>query len=298
MAPPDFFPVGDVNSEISLIDWKGTADWIAFGPEVFERAFSSSGWKTFSVPSGTTSCCLFPMGRAGKLLWEGLPLELALVIASVRPEAICVFSRDSLRRRTESGSGSFSLATLLRENDSDQFALQAAVETTAVAPDLSSLVLTSFQIPRDAKTFVESIDNTALKAGVVQVFGDLDWSHELAQSIEGQGRPRNGDYWHAIFHRREPDYGNACYWFRNVGRHPVFPALAEQARDILTRCPDEQAGRWLTKLTAAGWDPFSFVDLCRECENEEDSALGIAARRIQWAEMLLLLSECAHQMGS
>lgn len=52
-------------------------------------------------------------------------------------------------------------------------------------------------------------------------------AHALCQAREGQP---DADLIHAILHRREGDAGNARYWWRAVGAHPVFPALAEAAR--------------------------------------------------------------------
>src|SRR5438105_123592 len=38
----------------------------------------------------------------------------------------------------------------------------------------------------------------------------LDESHHISQDLHSL----EGSYWHAIMHRREPDYWNSKYWFR------------------------------------------------------------------------------------
>ncbi len=141
-------------------------------------------------------------------------------------------------------------------------------------------------------------DAVALAAGLWQMNGFLEQSHELAQSVEGGCREKAGDYWHAIMHRREPDYSNAKYWFRRVGTHGIHPFLARDADDILTACPSTEAPLWQAKLTgnnATKWNPLSFVDLCERVENGGDEELGLAARQIQLIEMVLLLKSTHHQ---
>ncbi len=142
----------------------------------------------------------------------------------------------------------------------------------------------------------EACEVEALLAGLFQINDYLDESHNRSQSVQGEGQDVNGDYWHGIMHRREPDYGNGKYWFRRVGQHPCFeflPAVAEQA---FHECTSSDAEHWKSQLTQpTGWDPAAFIDLCQAGERSFDSDLVTAAKRIQWAEMLLLLDHSYRQ---
>jgi len=129
----------------------------------------------------------------------------------------------------------------------------------------------------------------ALLAGLFQWHDFLDESHGLAQSVEGAGPHRLGDHWHAIHHRREPDYGNAKYWLRAAGPSPIANQLADQADKVLRVSTARDAENWRDKLLADGrWNAFAFVDLCAACAADEESELALASRQIQRAEMLLL----------
>src|SRR5215831_10054740 len=73
--------------------------------------------------------------------------------------------------------------------------------------------------------FPDSRAPEAAMAGLYLYFSCLDESHSISQSVETP----DGSFWHGIMHRQEPDAGNSGYWFRRVGKHPVFPALRDSA---------------------------------------------------------------------
>ncbi|WP_165073910.1 hypothetical protein [Paludisphaera rhizosphaerae] len=124
----------------------------------------------------------------------------------------------------------------------------------------------------------------ALSAGLLQILNAWDASHEAAQEAEDLGERRFSAYWHGVAHRREPDAGNASYWFRRVGRHPLFPTLAESAEPLLTEG---------TRRVVAGgsWDPFAMIDVCTRSRPGTDDER--AARRLQRLEMAILLKATA-----
>jgi hypothetical protein len=150
--------------------------------------------------------------------------------------------------------------------------------------------LTAFSPSKLHSKPASKVDEIALRAGLFQWHDFLDESHELSQSIEGQGENQLGDYWHAIMHRREPDYSNAKYWFRRIGNQPIYRDLRLYADGVLASCRAADAQLWRERLQpSAKWDPFAFVDMCEHCAQDETSDLALAARRIQYAEMSMLM---------
>lgn len=116
----------------------------------------------------------------------------------------------------------------------------------------------------------------------------LDAAHRIAQDIDDS----DGAFVHGIMHRREPDYGNAKYWFRHVGKHPSFRPLSQQAGAFL-----EQSGQklLLARLAPGGeWDAFAFVDACEESASRPATdPLATVLRQVQRLETEVLLERFA-----
>ena len=128
----------------------------------------------------------------------------------------------------------------------------------------------------------------ACLAGLWLYHDFLDESHTISQDLDGP----TGSYWHGLMHRREPDYGNAAYWFRRVGSHPVFTSLAREAGRLVSENPTGPETAFLGR--GGAWDPFAFIDLCASAARQQ-SANETLCRRIQQREWELLFDYCYRQ---
>lgn len=126
----------------------------------------------------------------------------------------------------------------------------------------------------------------AVQSGLYLWNDCLDESHKISQKIETE----TGSYWHAVMHRREPDYRNSKHWWRKVGEHALFPKVRASALNILSGVE----GAWVLearKALAASdhWLPFDFVDWCEACATGKLAEARPILEQIQFEEIKLLL---------
>ena len=280
--PICFIPVEGIKSPISEQCDTGAVLAVIANPAVEPHLIQLST----AMSSFGNVMTIVPLNHAGRIRWQEIPSPLSFLLGPPT-ESACVILPVSLAIEFENGE---QLWKSLIDNAADvliENPLQ--IEVTSERPELSPQTQA---VPDWLRTHLENIsitassqpDAVALTAGLYQFHDDLHESHSYSQSIEGEGRNGSGDFWHAIMHRREPDYGNSKYWFRNVGSHPVFNELGIFATQLLDPFPD-----WSQRVCADGYDPFAFVDLCEASRTTPN--LASAARELQWFEMLLLLKQ-------
>jgi hypothetical protein len=147
----------------------------------------------------------------------------------------------------------------------------ATSEVPALGPQRRPGTMTEGELLRRLESFFDenhTPDNARplLRSAALLWHDHLDASHNISQGIE----TRDASWLHGIMHRREPDYGNAKYWFRRVGQHPAFAKLAERTK-------------------RKTWDSFAFIDECEAVEQGNDAVASAVLRQIQAIEFDVLV---------
>ena len=121
-------------------------------------------------------------------------------------------------------------------------------------------------------------------AGLWLLLGDLDRSHGISQQLSTP----EAALWHGIMHRRQADASNAAYWFRQAGRHAVFPAIRAAALEV----------GYESAAHSAEWDPFAWIEFWDRARRRPDSAEYRIATEVQRVEWEILFDHCARPVES
>jgi hypothetical protein len=136
---------------------------------------------------------------------------------------------------------------------------------------------------KPAALFPEVNEPRVPMAGLWLYFSCFEEAHELADASKTQ----EADLWHGIVHRQEPDSGNAAYWFRKAGTHPVYEILPKEVAQVTFRIPEAEF------RGSRKWDPFAFISFCDRARRQPGTAQERAAMEIQRAEWQVLFDYCA-----
>jgi hypothetical protein len=161
--------------------------------------------------------------------------------------------------------------------------LDAGAPNCAVRPRLEALASDNAFAPYRIR---DRSMADACRAGLWLYHNFLDESHKISQELHTP----TGSYWHALMHRREPDFSNAKYWFRRVGTHPIYELLRQTAAELAVNAPPSAA----FLRTQSAWDPFAFVDLCAAALAGRAPCAELC-RQIQKCEWELLFDWCYRQ---
>ncbi len=129
--------------------------------------------------------------------------------------------------------------------------------------------------PLPANDFSECRMPLEAQAGWLIGAGYAAQGHTIAQAL----RTREACYWHAIYHRLEPDFWNAKYWFRQVENHPTHPQLSREASV-------------LGYSSGKSWDGSRFVDFVEQSVSSNNPRQIHLAESVQWLEWNLLFRFC------
>ncbi len=113
---------------------------------------------------------------------------------------------------------------------------------------------------------------TCCLAGLWLYHHFLDQSHTLSQRIASPA----GSYWHGIMHRREGDFSNAKYWFRQANDAQMLDHIWRNVQSGLATFTDFNAPFDL----ATAWQPARLVDLCQRAAQGDPSVAVLS--RLEW----------------
>ena len=85
-------------------------------------------------------------------------------------------------------------------------------------------------------------------------------AHQIAQSDEGEA---DHDLLHAIVHRKENDFANSSYWFREAGHNPAFKLVEIRTTNLLVESAMRES-----ILPGAKWSSAGFLTAVKKGKPE------------------------------
>lgn len=154
------------------------------------------------------------------------------------------------------------------------------------SPNRDITAITELKQHSPDELFPRSRNAEVAYSALLLVFGDWEGSHDLTNDDESP----EGCYLHAIIHRIEPNPANSSYWLRQLGRHPLFSAVLNRAKEVLQNRP---VSGWQLK---SDWDPYLFNKWCEEARQAPGSEKEKTVLALQKAEWELLFDWSAEQV--
>jgi hypothetical protein len=128
-----------------------------------------------------------------------------------------------------------------------------ALPVDAAMPNLLPRSKAPETVYKLAEAIEPNLRSDELKAALWLYVDDIDRSHKICQDIPNH----MGSYLHAIVHRREGDFGNSKYWFRQAGHCPI---------------------------SISGYDPVRLVDAVSAARGNDIASL-VELQRKEWVEV-------------
>lgn len=176
------------------------------------------------------------------------------------------------------GEYSQAVRSVLETVDDGNRLMPLAPSAPITSPGLSLLRQTPAEDLFDGDKPASSDFAQCVRSALFLYFSALDESHKISQDIS----TTTGSYLHGIMHRQEPDYSNSKYWFRQVGRHELFPTLREECTRLRYR--SERIEQRLS--SRPDWDPNWFIDQCEQAVNggaSQDVVRDLESiQRLEW----------------
>lgn len=136
-------------------------------------------------------------------------------------------------------------------------------------------------------------DFSCIEAGILLLHDFDTQAHSIVQGLEGDGRLQTADYWHGIMHRREPDPGNAAWWFRRVNSHPAASVLGRNLQQWLQElgasAEVRQQARQLLRADHS-IDSQRMINLAGKALRDPGSIIASTLRLVQYLEIVNLLT--------